>query len=131
MDHRLQIWSTVDQKRDRAPPGARRSLRALQKLSEEPDDYIKLMRNQSHFEADDVLSPVPTADTFVTAAGEVDVDIAAFKKFERAAWDAEMKVMAPMIVQQAKTEPRPKVKLGTDAGRAKKESRAKKRDSWQ
>ena len=66
----------------------------------------------------------------MTAAGDVDEDIAAFKRFERDAWDAEMKALAPKIMQQAKAEPKPVIKLGVDSVNARKESR-RKRDSMQ
>ncbi len=39
----------------------------------------------------------------------MDEDIAAFKRFARDAWAAEMKAMAPKIMQQPKTEPKPDI----------------------
>ena len=47
----------------------------------------------------------------------MDEDIAAFKRFARDAWAAEMKAMAPKIMQQPKTEPKPDIKLGVDSGK--------------
>ena len=110
--------------------GSRRNLAALQQMAWDPDDYIKLMLNQPRFSAEEVLSQTSTADAFVTAAGNVDEDTAAFKSFEQKAWDTEMKAMAPRILQQAKTDSKPDVKLGAEAGKAKRESR-RKRDSMQ
>ena len=36
LDFCPQIWTTIDQKRDRAPPGARDNLRALKSMAENP-----------------------------------------------------------------------------------------------
>ena len=95
-----------------------------------PDDYIKFMLNQPRFDAEDVLSQASTADTFVTAAGDVDEDTAAFKRFERDALGRRNEDHGPETMQQAKAEPKSDIKPGVDSGKAKKESRMK-RDSRQ
>ena len=74
--------------------GARRNLAALKEMAMAPDDYIKLMLDQPRFNADEVLSQTSTTDASMTAAGDVDEDMAAFKRFEQRAWDTDMKITA-------------------------------------
>ena len=128
LDYCPQIWTTIDQKRDRAPPADRTNLKALQIMAENPDEYLKFMFDQPRFKAEEVLSPTSTAGTHTTAA-DTDKDAEAFYILEKRVWEAELKAAAPAILLQAKAEAEAKTEavLGEKAGKAKRDECKKTR----
>ena len=69
------------------------------------------MLNQPRFYAEDVMSQTSTAGTHATAA-DVAMDMAAFNKLERNAWERELKAVAPAILLQAKEHAKVDAALG-------------------
>ena len=56
LDWTPQIWSTLDETRERAPPAAKLHIKELKRRADEPDAYISHMKSMPSFHSCDAFS---------------------------------------------------------------------------
>ena len=95
LDHTPQIWTTIEEARERAPPASRKHIEDPRKMSKEADPYMKHMMEMPAFKACDALS---TSTNSARQGDDADSD-GSFQETEGSIWYNALKKWIPNTLE--------------------------------